>query len=361
VLRKPARATFDTLSARLVAIDDLAVGIAVTTSDGTIRTANRMLCNLLGYSRDDLLSYRLEEIFQKVPNGDQDSDPWVALHNGRMSSSSQRQARHKDGHPIPVKIVFSLARNDSDDGAEQMFVVVEELVELDANAALRVEEASRLELAGRLTAALERERSRIARELHDDIGQELAILRIQFLRAGQPVSGMPGKRHATVSQLCDRLRDVAGKVSRLSHQLHSSELEYLGLAVAVKSHCREFSEKYKITVDCSCTDIPEKLNPLLALALLRVVQEALYNVAKHSKAKSVKVVLQGSNREISLLVFDDGQGFDQDQARLAPGLGLISMRERIHLARGVFNISSKPGKGTQITATVPFDGAPEPA
>lgn len=359
-MRKRARGTSEGLGAYQVAIDDLAVGIVVTSSDGVIQIANREICNLLGYSLDELLSYRFDQIFRKVPTGDQDSDPWVTLHNGRTSSSSQRQARHKDGHPVPVRIVFSLARNASDDGGDQMLVVAEELIELGAAAVLRVEEASRLELAGRLTTALERERSRIARELHDDIGQELAILRIQFLRAGQPVSGMPGKRHATVPELCDRLRDVAGKVSRLSHQLHSSELEYLGLAVAVQSHCREFSEKYKIAVDCSCTDIPDKLDQLLALALLRVVQEALYNVAKHSKATNVKVVLRGSGRELSLLVADDGQGFDQNQARLALGLGLISMRERIHLAGGVFNLSSKPGKGTQITATVPLDSNPTP-
>ena len=185
------------------------------------------------------------------------------------------------------------------------------------------------------------------------IGQSLAILRIQMMRAGQPVSGMPGKVHPGMPELSGRLKDIAQKVSRLSHQLHSSELEYLGLAVAVQTHCREFSEKFKIKVDCVCEGIPENLDSLLALSLLRVVQEALHNAGKYSGAKLITVNVRGSGEELSLLVADNGAGFDVEEARLAAGLGLISMRERIHLAGGEFAIASKPGEGTRITGRVP--------
>ena len=131
-------------------------------------------------------------------------------------------------------------------------------------------------------------------------------------------------------------------------------LSDLGLAVAVQTHCREFSERYRIAIDCSCINLPKELDAVLALSLLRVVQEALHNAAKHSRAKSMQLRLQGSPGELSLLVVDDGIGFDPEEARLAAGLGLISMRERIHLAGGKFDLSSKTGEGTRISARVPL-------
>ena len=195
--------------------------------------------------------------------------------------------------------------------------------------------------------------------MHDDIGQSLAILRIQMMRAGQPVSGMPGKVHPGLPELSGRLKDIAQKVSRLSHHLRSSELEYLGLAVAVESYCREFSEKFGIKVECECKGIPSDLDSLLALTLtlLRVIQEALHNAGKYSSAKSIAVKVEGSAERLALLVADNGVGLDVEEARLAAGLGLISMRERIFLAGGEFAISSKPGEGTRITARVPLNEA----
>ncbi len=252
-----------------------------------------------------------------------------------------------------MKVDFGLAADK-----RSLFAVLSDLTAVStAEAALRESETARHELARRLTTAQEKERTRIARELHDDIGQALAILRIQMLRAGQPVSGMIGRRHPTIPQLCDNLKSLAEKVSRISHQLHSSELEYLGLAIAVQSHCREFSEKYKIPVECTCEGIPENLDSLLALSLLRIVQEALYNAGKYSKATSIQVALEVSRTDLSLLVSDDGVGFDLDEAKLAAGLGLISMRERVHLAGGEFKIESQPGEGTCIMARIPLDDA----
>jgi len=342
-------------SIRPISLDDLAVGIAITTLDGTLINANRSLCQMVGYSNEELQGQAFDEVFQPASPHGEPEDRKLLLHHQSDSYFAERSANHKDGHSFPVRIAFSLDTESENATAPELIAVVQDLTEIaSARAALREEGASRRELAQRLTTALESERSRIARELHDDIGQELAILRIQFLRAGQPVSGMPGKRHATVAELCDRLRSVAGKVSRLSHQLHSSELEYLGLAVAVQSHCREFSEKHKIAVECSCSQMPEDLDDLHALSLLRVVQEALHNVAKHSKAKSAKVTLTSSPEEISLVITDDGEGFDLEEARLSAGLGLISMRERTNLAGGRFVISSQAGQGTRISATVPL-------
>ncbi|HEX8814062.1 MAG TPA: ATP-binding protein [Terriglobales bacterium] len=226
-------------------------------------------------------------------------------------------------------------------------------VTVDVTEARRAEERVRV-LSTRLITAQEEERRRIARELHDDISQSLALLVIKLMRADQPVSGKPGKRHAGVVELCAELREVATRVSRMSHALHSAKLEYLGLEFAVQSHCRQFSEQHRIVVMCECKDVPAKMDSFLALSLLRIVQEALHNVAKHSQAKSAKVNLQASGSELALSIKDDGQGFDPQQAQLSEGLGLISMRERVHLAGGKFALSSVPGKGTSISVDVPL-------
>jgi len=175
-----------------------------------------------------------------------------------------------------------------------------------------------------------------------------------MLRAGQPISGDPERTHADLRELTGKLNTIIQKVSRLSHGLHSSELEFVGLAAALKSHCRECSEQLRIPIECHCDEVDKTLNGIVGLAILRVVQEALHNAAKHSRAGSIVVRLNGSERELRLDVLDDGIGFDVEATRLAAGLGLISMRERIHLIGGEFHVISSPGNGTRLMARVPI-------
>jgi len=325
--------------------------------DGKWLTANQRMCDLLGVPFEELSRIPFDKLFQ-IDDAQEEKALRAQLLNHQISQySSKRRIAFSNGGAAHVQVVFSLAPDGSGD-VSSIFAVIEDPSALrSAVAALQESETARHELARRLTNAQEKERTRIARELHDDIGQSLAILRIKMLRAGQPVSGMIGKRHPSILDLCNELKLIAEKVSLISHQLHSSELEYLGLAVAIQSHCREFSAKYKIAVECSCTNLPEDLDGLLAISLLRIVQEALHNAAKHSQAKSIQVVVKGSDSELSLLIADDGVGFDLEEAKLAAGLGLISMRERIHLAGGQFEITSAPGKGTRISGQVRLSDA----
>src|SRR5262249_2100792 len=132
------------------------------------------------------------------------------------------------------------------------------------------------------------------------------------------------------------------------------ELEYLGLSVAITKLCREFSEQYSIKVVCECTNIPPNLDNDVALTFLRVVQESLHNTAKHSGASEVHVQVAGASGELTLTVRDNGAGFDVLQSKPAPGLGLISMRERVHLIGGEFAIDSAPGAGTHIWVRAPL-------
>ncbi len=206
----------------------------------------------------------------------------------------------------------------------------------------------------RLIEAQEQERTRIARELHDDIGASLAILGIEMLRAGQPVSGSPERRHPGIPEIYEKMQEIASRVSRLSHRLHSPALEYFGLAQAIRLECREFSDQYRIKVECSCNDVPAKTDPIVALSILRVLQEALRNACKHSSAGKITVEATAAPAEISLEVSDDGIGFDVEKGRLAAGLGLISMRERMRLTGGEFAIWSQPGQGTRVSCRAPL-------
>lgn len=211
-------------------------------------------------------------------------------------------------------------------------------------------ELARLELARRLMGAQEAERTRVARELHDGIGQEVALLGIQMQRTAAAIAREPAQLHAGIQKLGTNLTAIGVHVSRLSHQLHSSELEYLGLAVAITKLCREFSEQYAVKVSCDCASIPAKLDNEIALAFFRIVQESLHNIARHSGASDVQVEVAAASSDLTLTVRDNGAGFDVQESKAAPGLGLVSMRERMHLIGGEFAIESAPGAGTRISA-----------
>jgi PAS domain S-box-containing protein len=215
-------------------------------------------------------------------------------------------------------------------------------------------EFARLELARRLMSSQEAERTRVARELHDGIGQEIALLGIQMQRAAASIASETDPAYARMQKLCTNLTAIGLHVSRLSHQLHSSELEYLGLSVAITKLCREFSEQYSIKVACTCTNIPAKLDNDIALTFLRVVQESLHNIARHSGARNAQVEVSGVSGELTLIVRDDGAGFHLQESKAVAGLGLISMRERVHLIGGEFAIESTPGAGTRIWARTPL-------
>jgi signal transduction histidine kinase len=159
-----------------------------------------------------------------------------------------------------------------------------------------------------------------------------------------------------MQKLGTNLTAIGVHVSRLSHQLHSSELEYLGLAVAISKLCREFSEQYAIKVACDCTGIPAKLDNEIALAFFRIVQESLHNIARHSGASDVHVEVTAASGDLTLTVRDNGTGFDVQESKAAPGLGLVSMRERMHLIGGEFSIESAPGAGTRIWARACLNG-----
>lgn len=338
------------------AFEHLAVGVAQFNLDGRLLTANGQLCEIIGRSKRDLLEKHLNELFLLEGSWPKCKAGLDRLIAGEVPCySTDMSAVRADGRVVWVNTVFSLVHDDVTNMPRSLTAVVNDITLLKQAAQnLHDAEVARDDLSRRMMNAQDADRTRIARELHDDIGQSLAVLKVQMLRAGKPVSGHPEQTHASLKELAVKLDKIINKVNSISHGLHSAALELLGLAVAVRSHCRECSEQLGIPVHCSCAEPQEKLDSMIALAFLRVLQEGLHNVVKHSHATSIAVRLTSSAGYVGLEICDDGVGFDVDVASLAAGLGLISMRERIHLVGGEFEIWSSPERGTRITARAPI-------
>lgn len=215
-------------------------------------------------------------------------------------------------------------------------------------------EAALLSLSGKLIEAQERERTRIARELHDDFSQRLAILGIglEQLKRTLPRSDLVDR--TKVQEMLDRTRELSSDIHTLSHQLHSSRLEHVGLVSALSGLCKEIGQKYKIPIQFTTRDFRLEIPKDVALCLFRVAQEALANVVKHSRAKTARVELRANASSVSLRIRDDGTGFDTKRTRSGPGIGLIGMRERICLVGGMLLVRSGLMQGTDIVGAVPL-------
>jgi signal transduction histidine kinase len=207
-------------------------------------------------------------------------------------------------------------------------------------------------IGGKLIEAQEEERSRIARELHDDICQRLALLSMELEQANRESNG--SSRSPKIEEIRRHCAQIAGDVQALSHKLHSSKLEYLGLVAAIRSLCREFSQQHDVSVQFADETVPSFLPRDISLSLFRVTQEALQNAIKHSGARQFSVTLRGLPNEIQLEVSDHGSGFDVERAKLERGMGLVSMGERVHLVHGIFTIESTVNSGTKIVVRVPL-------
>jgi signal transduction histidine kinase len=208
-------------------------------------------------------------------------------------------------------------------------------------------------VSGRLIEAQEKERSRIARDLHDDICQRLALLSMELEQANRTLNASPGVTNERLEEIQLHCSEIAGDVQALSHQLHSSKLDYLGVAAAIRGFCKEFAKQHQVSVEFTEESFPRHLPKDISLCLFRVAQEALHNALKHSGTSQLVVELRGAADEVQLEVRDAGAGFDVEGAKLTGGLGLVSMQERVHLVHGKFAVESKPGAGTKIVAAVP--------
>jgi PAS domain S-box-containing protein len=253
------------------------------------------------------------------------------------------QRSNGEEFPIETSLSQSLA------GKKKIFTVMIR----DVTERRRAEEAL-ASVSRRLIRAQEEERTWIARELHDDFNQRIALLAMNLETLKQELPTSDGKVIRRIEESSKLTSELASDIHALSHRLHSSKLELLGLVGACHSFCRELSDRQNVEVAFHSRDLPKNLPPQIALCLFRVLQEALQNAVKHSGARRFDVSLSGAPSEILLAVHDSGIGFDPEKAIEGNGLGLISMMERLKLVDGQLSIDSKPQVGTTIHARVPL-------
>ncbi len=214
----------------------------------------------------------------------------------------------------------------------------------------RCSEDKQKTLAALLICAQEEERSRIARELHDDIAQQLALICIDIDRirtSASRKSSLDGLR-----KVVKIVESLGLRVRTLSHELHSPQLDLLGLGSAISMFCQKFGTAHRMDVICDCSGLTERLANDISLCMYRVTQEALQNVAKHSGARRALVNLHADKDEVLLRIQDFGCGFQMESVGCMSGMGLRSMRERIRLVGGNMVVHSTPGEGTTIEARV---------
>ncbi|MBP9902525.1 MAG: PAS domain-containing protein [Verrucomicrobia bacterium] len=215
-------------------------------------------------------------------------------------------------------------------------------------------EAEARELGGRLISAQEAERRRIARDLHDDLSQRLALLSVELELLGQKP---PAEREAVAERMEEFsgvVKHLSSDVHRLAHELHPAKLDQLGLVAAARGFCRELAATHEIAITFESKETLRELPKEVALCLYRITQEALQNVIKHSGATSAQVELGVDANNLQLRVTDDGQGFDSSAMPVNGALGIVSMRERVRMVQGELTIHSRPGAGAQIEVRVPI-------
>jgi PAS domain S-box-containing protein len=212
----------------------------------------------------------------------------------------------------------------------------------------------------RLIQAQEEERAAVGRELHDDINQRVALaaLNLETLKTDAAV---PADTRGELAKVIQQLAELSEDIQALSHRLHSSKLEHLGLRAAAAGFCREVSAKHKVDIDFEAGDIPRDLGHDISICLFRVLQEAVQNSTKHSGSPRLHVSLQAAPTELQLVVSDGGKGFRLQDAMRGHGIGLVNMTERLRLVRGHLSIDTEPGRGTVLRARVPLGArAPSP-
>ena len=314
-----------------------------TLAEGRYIDVNPSFLSLLGYERHQVIGHSSLEL-GIWKNSAQRAELVRRLKTDGLVRNFETALR---GAKDQTLIWLSSADLVEIDGEACILVISDDITEQ------RSSEQQLRDVSARLIRAQEEERNRIARELHDGLNQKLALLCVDLQEFGQT--------HGDISQQLSafslRLQDVSADVHGLSHRLHPSKLDYLGLLPAVKSLCHELSGRRGLQIEFINNDDVEELEDLdkeLALCAYRVVQEALSNVIKHSGAVTARVQLRCRKHMLYLLVTDSGKGFSIDVAKHKGRLGLISMQERLRLAKGKLIIRSRPNRGTQIEARIPL-------
>src|SRR4030095_7230744 len=255
--------------------------------------------------------------------------------------------------PFSLETVGDHSGDKDDSGPDFLGKSLESIIAGVAVERTRADEALRA-LTGRLIEAQEMERRRLARELHDGLNQQLAMLAVELGMLARQVPESSAAIRDQLLNLRDRAERFSNDLRHMTHQLHPAALEHLGLVSALRGHCAEFSRHEAMRVCFHVSGEVRSTSPEVAVCLYRIAQEAIRNAAKHSQAKEAWVEIRQQRDGIRLSVVDKGVGFDLRTLKAGRGLGLVSMRERVELISGSLTIKSAPGEGTCVEVRVPM-------
>ena len=312
---------------------------------GTIVDSNEAFLQLTGFTNEEVKAGKLQAdplISEDRSASKKAREDWHVTQKRLMQFEKQFVLR--DGRHIPVLVTASLSGKRHSGMAFLM----------DLTERKRTEQTLR-DLSARLIHGQEEERTRIARELHDDIGQRMALISIELEQLSQLTKESSQEQQSLILKLSQQAREITTDVQHISHELHSPKLEHLGLVSAVKALCRDFSQHRKMRIEVIAQADFAFIPSDLAVCLYRVIQEALQNAVKHSHSPEAKVDLHAYPDHIDIGICDSGIGFDPDSPMARAGLGLVSMRERLRLVQGTLVIESRPGQGTSIRIRVPLE------
>jgi PAS domain S-box-containing protein len=328
--------------------EQASIGIAIKADDGRILHANPALCAMIGYDEAELLLLNKGSISHPA---DQENEKVLVeelRERCRASYRVEKRFFRKDGSLMWGEVTTSLLHRAR--GAPLIIDMVTDVsARRMAEESLRQRDRDLRKLAGHLISAQEEERGRISRELHDDIGHRLSMLAMEVdmgLRGRKRLE--PRDEAALLRKVRQGLEHITTDVHGLSHALHSSSLKYCGLAVALRDLCAKYSHNYSLDVEIETQGLESGVPQHIALCLFRVAQEAMANALKHSGSKKIVLSVLRRSDQICLVIKDFGVGFDP-QAQ-TPGIGLLTMRERLRTCGGAMQVTSFPNCGTEIRA-----------
>ena len=333
--------------------ESAAQAIFIVNQDGRVVMANPAAAKMLGYEPRELIQQSIEilvpERFRRAHPGYRHGyfhDP----QNRPMGIGRDLAARRKDGSEFPAEISLSYIQ------AAQGVLAVAFVTDISKRKAdeheIKQQREDLRELAGRMMTAQDDERRRIARDLHDDLSQKLAFLAMDM---GKLANKVPSDVAADLKPLQMRAADAAMTVRKISHQLHPSVLDDIGLEAALEQYCNEFESRTGISTQFTSNNVPDPLPKEVASSLYHIAQECLRNAAKHSESETVAVELEFNGGVLHLIVKDQGVGL-REETKAERGIGMVAMKERANLVNGKVSIQSETGEGTEVRVEVPVGG-----
>jgi two-component system sensor histidine kinase UhpB len=330
--------------------------ILLADLDGNLTDANRRAEELLGYTKEELLKMRYPQI-HPPENLEEISRTFKEIIKIGSSQINETSVLRKDGARVPVDIAGSVIAYAGKKVVQSIFRDITS--RRKAEEALRESEQKLRLLTSQLLTIQERERRRVSRELHDELGQALTVLKIHLVAIENKLGKKQQGLKANCEQLLNYIDEVIENVRRLSWDLSPSILEDLGLSSSLGYLIDETCRNNNLSCSLAMDQIDDLFSAETRINIYRIFQESLTNTVKHARATHIAVAVQKEGDAVSFMIKDNGRGFDQEKVMarevVKRGLGLTAMNERALMARGSLTIRSRKGQGTQITFRIPMD------